>query len=282
MPFVKLDCGMLDSTIWCDRVAREVFLTALLMAVPKEIQTPMPQIRVRSLETTGFMVAPGWYGFIPAAGTGIVRRSGADLEDGMDALERLGDPDNESRTPDFDGRRLVRVEGGFVVMNFIRYRDRDYTAKIRQKRFRDRHANSVTQGHNGVTDRNVTQAEGEAEAPEQKRASRAQTSVSRPEDVTEQVWDDFVEFRKSRRARVNETVLSRLRSQASAAGWTMDAALAESVMRGWTGFKAEWVLNRPKNHSRFNEVKHMQNMPLGSPGCLCDECIKFNAKRVAK
>ena len=49
MPFVKLDCGMLDSTLWFEREAREVFITALLMAEPIELTSDTPQIAVRAL-----------------------------------------------------------------------------------------------------------------------------------------------------------------------------------------------------------------------------------------
>lgn len=138
MGFVKLDSGFLDSTLWEDKVAREVFLTALLMALPYEVTDPTPALAVRSLDGTGFTVSPGWYGMVESSGIGLVRRSLADRDEGMDALERLGAPDPESRSTAFDGRRLVRVESGLIVLNFIRYRDRDYTAAVRSQRYRDR------------------------------------------------------------------------------------------------------------------------------------------------
>lgn len=140
MPFVKLDCGMLDSTIWVDREARELFITALLMAEPKELKESMPQLEVRTMEETGFVVPPGWYGFIPASGSGIIRRAGMEEVAGTAALERLGAPEYESRTPDFEGRRLVRVSGGYVALNYNRYREKDYTAAERSRRYRQRKA----------------------------------------------------------------------------------------------------------------------------------------------
>jgi len=138
MAFVKLDCGMLDSTIWLDREARELFITALLMAVPFELKEPAPQIRVQSLEETGFIVPPGWYGRVEAAGSGIIHRAGMELQAGMAALVRLGEPEVDSRTPDFEGRRLVRVAGGYLALNFARYREKDHTAAERSKRYRQR------------------------------------------------------------------------------------------------------------------------------------------------
>ena len=138
MAFVKLDCGILNSTLWIDREARELFVTALLMAEPYEVRTPMEQLQVRTLDKTGFVVPPGWYGFVPAAGVGIIRRAGLDLEQGIAALERLGSPELESRTPDFEGRRLVRVDGGFIALNFDKYRQKDHTAAERSRRYREK------------------------------------------------------------------------------------------------------------------------------------------------
>src|SRR5271166_6150088 len=133
MPFVKLDTRILHSTLWFERDARELFITALLMAEPREITEPSPQLKVDAIEYTGFEVPPGWYGFVPAAGIGIIRQAGMDRDHGMRALAELGSPDIESRSKDFEGRRLVRVDGGFVVLNFVKYRDRDTTTAVRSK-----------------------------------------------------------------------------------------------------------------------------------------------------
>jgi hypothetical protein len=159
MPFVKLDCGMLDSTLWDDRDSRELFITALLMAAPHELAQATPQIAVRSLDPTGWIVPPGWYGLISAAGVGIIRRAGMDdVERGLIALERLGSPEPDSRSQDHDGRRLVRIDGGFIALNYDKYRNRDYTSAARSKRYRDR--KDVT---SRVATRSVTQAEAEVE-----------------------------------------------------------------------------------------------------------------------
>lgn len=160
MPFVKLDCGMLDSTLWFERDAREVFITALLMAEPFEVITPAAQIEVRSLDLTGWLVPPEWYGIVPAAGIGIIARAQVDRELGLRALEQLGSPEVGSRSKEFDGRRLVRINGGYIVLNYFKYRDRDYTTAERSRRYRERKAEKsrrdVTESH-----RDITQAEAE-------------------------------------------------------------------------------------------------------------------------
>lgn len=163
--FVKLDAGILESTLWAQKDARDVFITALLMASPHELRAPTPEIETRSLAHTGFVVPPGWYGFVPAAGVGIIHRAGiADRGLGMKALERLASPEPDSRSPDHDGRRMVRIDGGFIILNYVKYRDRDYTAAARSKRWRDRKKKAdATRIECDVT-RNITQAEAEAEA----------------------------------------------------------------------------------------------------------------------
>jgi hypothetical protein len=166
MPFVKLDTGILDSTLWIEKEQRDVFITALLMAEPREFLDPIPQIRIGDLELTGFEAPPGWYGFVPAASTGIINRAGVDKESGMEALRRLGEPEAESRSKEFEGRRMIRMNGGFIILNYMKYRDKDHTAAERQRRLRERRKSvTVTRYDAGVTrdvtqqSRDVTQAE---------------------------------------------------------------------------------------------------------------------------
>lgn len=137
--FVKLDQGILNSTIWLDRDARDVFLTALLLAVPREFDKPVPQLRHDALEPTGWSAPPGWYGFVPSSGLGLIDRAKVAKAEGMAALDRLGSPEPESRSQAFDGRRMIRVDGGFIVLNYDKYRQKDQSAASRAKRYRDTH-----------------------------------------------------------------------------------------------------------------------------------------------
>lgn len=175
MSFVKLDTGILNSTLWVEREPRDMFITALLMAEPFETEQPMEQLEVHTLKATGFVVPPGWYGLVRAAGVGICRMAMVDTKEGLTALEKLGSPDPESRSKDFEGRRLVRVDGGFIILNYMKYRERDYTSAARAKRYRERVASrrDVT-----ASRRNITQAEAEAD--------KNKTS---PPDGGSSVWD---------------------------------------------------------------------------------------------
>ncbi len=186
MPFVKLDKGMLTSTIWCLRPDMEVFVAALLMAEPRELAEPVPTIEIGSLDDGGWVVPPGWYGFVPAAGPGIVRTAMVSQKEGMEALRRLASPEAESRSQDFDGRRMVRIDGGFIVLNFMKYRDFDHSAADRMRKLRERRKMAVTANATAVRP-NVTysreqRAESRKEYPEPPIPSSAAPLMDTVED----------------------------------------------------------------------------------------------------
>jgi len=189
MPFVKLDTGILNSTLWIEREQRELFITALLMAEPAEFQQPVRQIEIGALRFTDFYAPPGWYGFVPAASVGIIRRAGVDQEVGMEALRKLGEPELESRSKDFEGRRMIRIDGGFLILNYMKYRDKDHTAALRQQRLRDRRkallgvtvtrdVEEVTRDE-AVTARNITHAEADTDAEVVQKPSRAKARAAK-------------------------------------------------------------------------------------------------------
>jgi hypothetical protein len=195
MAFVKLDIGILESTLWTDRGARDVFITSLLMAEPREITNPTPQLEPDGLQPTGFIVPPGWYGFVPAAGIGIIRRAMVNQDEGMDALRVLGSSDVQSRSTEHDGRRLVRVNGGFIVLNFMKYRDKDHTAAVRQARLRARRKGlSVTEPARDVTPlqtvtgRDVTQSDADTDADTEDNSTPRRGRSSAPNCTESAKW----------------------------------------------------------------------------------------------
>ena len=67
------------------------------------------------------------------------------------------------------------------------------------------------------------------------------TVVACPPDVSEQVWNDWLQLRKAKKASVTETVLKGARSEASKIGWSLEQFLIEWCTRGSQGLKAEWL-----------------------------------------
>ena len=69
---------------------------------------------------------------------------------------------------------------------------------------------------------------------------RAATPI-RPDDVDEQVWQDWVQLRKSKRATVSPTVVAEARIEAGKAGLTLERFLSVWCARGSQGLMADWL-----------------------------------------
>jgi uncharacterized protein YdaU (DUF1376 family) len=70
------------------------------------------------------------------------------------------------------------------------------------------------------------------------------TSVACPPDVNEQVWQDWLQLRKSKKASVTETVVKGARAEAAKLGWELEKFLIEWCTRGSQGLKAEWITEK--------------------------------------
>ena len=78
----------------------------------------------------------------------------------------------------------------------------------------------------------------------EEKKTRVARAFSRPDDVDQAVWDDWVQLRKNKRATVSQTVVDGARLEANKAGMSMNAFLREWVMRGSQGLKAEWLVGK--------------------------------------
>lgn len=99
----------------------------------------------------------------------------------------------------------------------------------------------------------------EREERERKRKEDKEVkSVFRPQDVSENVWLDFITHRKSKKASITQTVLNSFSSEARKLNWTLEQAIIESISRDWRGFKAEWVgLQNKKKEIKQNDWSNL-------------------------
>jgi hypothetical protein len=84
----------------------------------------------------------------------------------------------------------------------------------------------------------IPETEGETETETKKKA----TSVAPPEGVSDSVWQEFKSLRKAKKAPITQRAIDAITSEANKAGWTLEKALEECVVRGWQAFKADWVV----------------------------------------
>ena len=138
--FTKLFQSIIHSTIWRAKPSLKILWVTMLAMADREgvVESSLP-------------------GLADAA-----RISLEDCEEGLNALSR---PDQHSRTQDFEGRRIMPADGGWVILNYIKYRetrsDEETRAKTRERvrRFRDKTARNAS-----VTPCNASNAIADAEA----------------------------------------------------------------------------------------------------------------------
>jgi hypothetical protein len=86
----------------------------------------------------------------------------------------------------------------------------------------------------------IPETEGETETETKKKA----TSVATPSGVSDSVWQEFKTLRKAKKAPITQRAIDAITSEANKAGWTLEKALEECVVRGWQAFKADWVATK--------------------------------------
>jgi uncharacterized protein YdaU (DUF1376 family) len=65
--------------------------------------------------------------------------------------------------------------------------------------------------------------------------------IIKPDDVSVSTWQDFLQIRKAKKAPLTASAIKGIEREAAKAGWTLGQAMTECCLRGWAGFKADWV-----------------------------------------
>jgi hypothetical protein len=102
--FVKIDCNILYSSIWAESSeTRIIWITMLAMANQN--------------------------GIVPATAPGISSAAFVSLSETRKAINILESPDPDSKSLENEGRRIERVEGGYLILNYDKYRAFNYSMK---------------------------------------------------------------------------------------------------------------------------------------------------------
>lgn len=215
--FTKLFSSITESTVWCEPAhTRLVWITMLAMADRK--------------------------GRVWASVPGLANRARVPLEDCEKALETLLAPDRYSRTPDFEGRRIEPIDGGWRLLNHAKYRDmRDEEIRLEQNRIAQakyREKVSKVADSKPQSAQADTYTEAEAESKEKTKTGRA---IALPDWLPKESWDAWLEVRKRVKAPNTERALKlaigdleKLREQGHDPGGVLDNA----TKRGWRGLYA--------------------------------------------
>lgn len=103
---------------------------------------------------------------------------------------------------------------------------------------------------------------------EEKPAKRA--VITKPEGITDEVWQGFLAIRKAKKAPLSAAALEGIQREATKAGINLQEALLMCCTRGWQGFKAEWVTGntvagvaapvKAGRHSGFEKIDYREGI----------------------
>lgn len=95
--FTKLFSSLVTSSVWCeDNVTLRVWI--------------------------GLLACSDAEGVVEGSVPGFANVCRVTPDELRAALKKLAAPDPESRTPDNEGRRIERIEGGWLILNYAKYR----------------------------------------------------------------------------------------------------------------------------------------------------------------
>jgi len=99
----------------------------------------------------------------------------------------------------------------------------------------------------------IPEREGETEKETEAKREKA-TGVACPPDVDQQIWDDWKQLRKAKKAPVTETVVSSARKEADKANMSFSDFLSVWCARGSQGLQADWLKPEEKNLSKTGQM----------------------------
>ncbi len=190
----------------------------------------------------------GWVDIHPKA---IAEETGLSVDQVRAAIHALESPDPESRSPEEEGRRIVRLDEhrdwGWRVVNHGKYRairneeDRREQNRLAQQRWREKNKPSVSTG-NG--DKPIQKQKQKQKKEDQKTAPEG---VDLLEGISPQIAKDFKALRSRQHAPITETAMKGIAREATKAGMSVEDALRTCCENSWRGFKADWLKNNKPN-----------------------------------
>lgn len=214
--FTKLFSSILRSTIWQEPPETKVVWITMLAMCDRN-------------------------GYVGASIPGVAAAAGVSIQAAEEAIAKFLAPDKYSRSTEHEGRRIAVAERGWTILNYKKFREmRDQEARREWDRERKRAERSghVRDVHQSPPQSAQADAEMQMHTKQStvRHAARAKTAVQKPDDVPQDLWDEWTAFRRRKNAPVTQRVLDSTRKTATEAGMSMTEALTHWIAQGHVGF----------------------------------------------
>lgn len=196
------------------------------------------------------------HGEVHASIPGLAQVCALTVKTVEEALEKFQSPDPYSRTPDDEGRRIEKIDGGWLLLNHAKYRllaskDEEKAANAkRQAAFRDRKRrnagitgdNAKVTDHNGsvTVERDIADTEADTEdvSPTSKHPPLPPKGEELPFDSEEfkAAWESWKSHRKEIRKPLTPTSIKQQMKQFALLGETLSIETIQyTIGKGWQG-----------------------------------------------
>lgn len=213
-------------------------------------------------------------GVVEASVPGLADMARVTVSETKDALNTLLDTDEYSRTKDYDGRRIIEVDGGWAILNHAKYRakmnedERRNYLRLKQQEFRakSKAVNIESTNVNNCSDLSTlsTQAEEEPDSDPLPECLRT--------DLFRSAWEGYRAYRVEQKLKKlgPSSIKAKLKEMAEWGEQQAIEAIKTTIANGWTGIfkpKPDGKTNqRPitsRNTGTANEGKHIQYAGIG-------------------
>ncbi len=246
---------------------------------------------------TDFLTLATSDGVVDMTHESISARTRVPLEIVRRAIEQLESPDNRSRSPDYNGARIIKLDGhrdwGWIIVNYQKYRNIKNEDKRKEqvreavRRHREKKAcnQSVISGNHVKSKSPHKERERDKEKNKEKKTTPTPPSAgeSFPQNLNSQefkaAWESYKTHRKELKKPLGLKASEMLLKKLSAWGATAAIlALEESIANGWQG-----VFAARKENSR-NGYRKPPDAGFRAPDTaqeIRDTIARNNAKRDA-
>lgn len=222
MSYAKLFSSITESSLWCE---------------PNEVRI----LFVSMLAKADAM------GFVEAALPGLAKLANLSLPAVKKAVASLESPDPHSKNPDHEGRRIVKVPGGWILLNYEGYRGRkggesrrEYMRNYMQNYRETKRLGSV----NSSVSTSLTQKLTNVNSPSASSSLQEQEGETEKlpftSDAFKAAWERWKSHRREIRKKLTPTSVGRQFAMLAEMGEERAIAMIDyTILKGWTGLREE-------------------------------------------
>jgi len=225
MIYAKLFSSITESSLWCE---------------PNEVRLLFVSMLAKADSS----------GFVEAALPGLAKLANLTLPEVESAIKSLESPDPHSKNPEHEGRRILKVPGGWMLLNYEEYHSRKGNEERRQYMrdyMQNYRAGKAVNGGKHRVNKKFTSKQAVNECKHSPSPSLSPSLFTRKEvelpfksDRFAEAWSAWVKFRSDIKKPLTDSTIQMQLKKLEAMGEDRAVAMIEhTIFKGWQGLREE-------------------------------------------